>query len=609
MCGISGIISVENKKQEHIALLHNIINDQYRRGPDNNNYKIFENGASYCLLGHNRLSIIDLNQNANQPMSDAEQDNWIVFNGEIYNYVELKQELLAKGIIFKTNSDTEVLLTLLKLYGVDAINKLNGMFAFAWYQTSTQTLHLVRDRFGVKPLYFYQTDQTITFASTAKEIAKAYHLKPNYEYIAKGLQYSVFEDDTSISQYANISYLLPGSWLKINYGNAKLNTCTGRYYSLAQNVQLRQDEISLMDYKSAKNLLEEIVSTAVCMRLRADVPIGLSLSGGLDSSAIAALASQTHTNLVAFTFGDKNNYKTEGPLVDQLSKKLNINVVYVKPSIQEIEKSFWGTLEAQDAPFGGPSIIAQNLVYQSAHQHNIKVILGGQGGDESLMGYLKYRVFYLQSLLRQKKFMSAFFYFSTLLPTIWPQIKRAPLLFKASKRYTSKKGIISALHLPEVFINMNVEGGSLVNRQMVDILKTSLPTLLRYEDRNAMYHSIESRLPFLDYRFIEFALALPVSMKLSKGFGKWILRDILKNKIPNSIRMAKYKRGFDVSQNWYAMGLGNIVRQTLNQKKDILQDVFKTAVDIDKEYADTSLSSSFNKFAEATSLIWMFDKL
>jgi asparagine synthase (glutamine-hydrolysing) len=604
MCGIAGMIG-----QTSEVPLHTILEQQNARGPD---FRALERIDPQVLFGHNRLSILDLSAASHQPMWDSSQRFCISYNGEIYNYLELKRELQGLGHVFRTTGDTEVLLEAWKRWGTDALERLNGMFAFALFDKEAQKVYLVRDRFGVKPLFYAEKGNKFLFASSGKGIAQYFDLKPNLEYVAKGIQYWLFEDDTNLSQYHGLKALEGGCLLELDL-NRPNSSQLHRYYHLEERAeQLAQRLLGYSDEALTQMVLQEL-TRAVSVRLRSDVPVGVSLSGGLDSSSITRVASELHGKVKGFTFGDPLDARSEGPLVAQLAQQTGIEAHYIGVDIgvgenPDWHKLLWDTLEAQDAPFASTSIMAQNVVYAEVKRQGIKVLLGGQGGDELFMGYRKFQMGFLLERVRQRDFVGALGFALTLLPSVLAELPRAKLYGQAARRYLGPKKSEpdTGLHFPRYDKPLLARTSSLRGRQIQDILVSSLPTLLRYEDRNSMSHSVESRLPFMDYRLAELALALPATLKLRGGYGKWVVRKALEGRIPESIRMARYKRGFDVSQNWLERGLGGAIRTGLLEREDVLKEYFDG--DVEKVFSDSHLHEQRSRFTAAMSLLWLGGK-
>ncbi len=606
MCGISGAVSFQRSESELERLVSGFVAGQMRRGPDHQAQISHTFNQARVVLGHNRLSIIDLSDTAHQPMWDTSNRWCVVYNGEIYNYLELRDELKNLGHEFKTQSDTEIILEAFKAWGVAGIEKFNGMFAFALLDVETQKLFLVRDRFGVKPLFYTQHNNALAFASSAKVLANTFESSANLDYVARGIHYLEYENSGNTSPYENILALPAGHFAEINL-QQNISPKIHRYYHLQQKVeQLRakHDNLSLAD---AIEQLDALLNSAIGLRLRADVPLAVSLSGGLDSSSIAVLAAKQHPEVVGFCYGQPSDASSEGPIVAELLQhtKLQINYIWPESTPQNIQTAFSETLEAQEAPFPSLSILAQNMVYKTAKNFGIKVLLGGQGGDEAFMGYRKFQLFQLRHLINTKQYILALQFLGSLTSMLLAELPQMGMYWQNRNRYTTNSGSNSNLVLAKSTLDLGLNNSEPWQRQASDVTDHSLPTLLRYEDRNSMYHSIESRLPFLDFRIIEFGLALPEQFKLNDGYGKWIMRQIMKSKIPASIWAAKYKRGFDVKQKWIEAGLGNMLRSTIEDSLPSVQAFLKPNTDIGAVFDNQSLQHSPTALPEAITLVWL----
>lgn len=604
MCGIAGVYSSRPIEQFEASVAR-IVESQHRRGPDFQAIEIIRGHRAGVVLGHNRLSIIDLSPTGNQPMWDANRRLCVVFNGEVYNYVELRAELVALGHRFISTSDTEVLLESFKRWGDGAFSRLNGMFAFALFDTYDERFYLVRDRFGVKPLYYAADGDTVHFASTSGAIATLLGLAPNLEYASYGVRYALYEH-ADAAPYAGMKALVPGHWLEI--GPNGLTASPRPYYDLRSRAANLIDSLAAMPAKRVVDSVAELLDDSVRIRLRSDVPVAVSLSSGLDSSTVTALAARyPQEKLHGFTFGHPQAPDSEGPVAAQLAEMANIDVTYVWPSVDEICRAYQETLDAQAGPFPGGSIIAQYLVFQAARAAGFKVLLGGQGGDEGFMGYRKFQAFRFRQLAAQRHYVKALGYALSLLPVFFAERWRWWDSWKARNRYMKRSGLTTVLRLPYTEMDLGYAPSEpLRNRQVLDIVSASLPTLLRYEDGNSMGNSIESRLPFLDYRIMEYGIALPESMKLRGGHGKWIVRQAVAGKIPEAIRTARYKKGFNVQQNhWIDGGLGELLRAMLHERSRQISDWIVADANIDEVFSNEQLKSRPSAFAEATTLIWL----
>lgn len=542
MCGIYGFVNFKefdnnSLKEKHLKSLDVISH----RGPDNSTLKFYNtkttNEELYNLvLGHNRLSIIDLNSNSNQPFEY--EDYVIIFNGEIFNYLELRNELIEDGVSFKTNSDTEVLLKLYIKRGESAFNRLNGMWAFSILDKKTNKLIISRDRFGIKPLYYISTEDKFIFSSEIKQLIN--HLD------------TIESDSQNIKDYLSLSLLDHNNktFFKDIY---KLPQSTTRVIDLKtgkHNDNLYWDITNIIPYK--KTYLEAVkeyqllFEEAVKIRLRSDVPIGNTLSGGLDSSSIAVVAKNNTPNLLNFAVVSNKKGVSEEKYVDELIKANNINVKKLSSDTFNPWEKIEEVIYHHDEPILSFSAVNHyNMMKKIKHETNLTVILSGQGGDEGLCGYGKYMI---MNIIEKRKtnilqfFQESFYSFPRL-------IKEFNL--NLSKRYFSgflsqNKNFTFSVEKPRDFSIAN----TITNRQIADYRKYSVPPLCHYEDRNSMAYALEVRLPFLDYRLVEFSLSLPIAFKLKKGVSKRILRDAIKE-LPKLISRRKVKMGFNIPEKDY----------------------------------------------------------
>lgn len=609
MCGISGIYTTRVTEQ-HRDIINTIIKSQFSRGPDHQAMVILKGKHAEAVFGHNRLSIIDLSEQANQPMWDATGRYCITYNGEIYNYIELRNELKTLGRTFNTNSDTEVILNAFAAWGINALDRFHGPFAFALFDKITEELWLCRDRFGVRPLYYVQMNNVLYFASSTSVLAKKLNLKPNLTYVAKGLKYLVYEDNTNISPYLQMTSLPSSCYLHAKFdGDGKLLANIKVYYDLSKNVQRLTHELPINQLDSLLQLITETFEQAVHIRLRSDVPLAISLSSGLDSSSIAAFVSKKNRNTIGFSVGHPHNKKSEGPLIAKCAKYLDIQIEYVWPTQNEMIEGLYKTLEVQDAPFSSLSVVAQYILYRRVHACGIKVLLGGQGGDESFMGYRKFLLFWIQELLRQKRYLATAKNLWQMLPMFTAEMTSLGIYWRHRRRYMKgNKGLANALQLPEspVLHLNNLTNQALQVRQIQDITEFSLPTLLRYEDRNGMGNSVESRLPFLDHRLVELGVALPEAIKLRAGYGKWPIREIMRNKIPDQIRLARYKRGFDIPlAALLKAGFGQSIRTALQSNSLVIKEFLNNSMKVNQLFSDQQLTHRQSAIAEAITLLWL----
>jgi asparagine synthase (glutamine-hydrolysing) len=612
MCGITG--AIEFMEINHLDFkegsdLHSYIAS---RGPDFYAYEEVDIDIYKVTLGHSRLAIIDLTSASNQPMWSVNGRFVITYNGEIYNYQEIKKELILLGYFFSTEGDTEVIIKAWEAWGQNCLSKFNGMFAFAILDKQSQELFLVRDRFGVKPLlYGYLASGQLLFSSSISAVAKQVGEEVDLEYCSIGLRYGFFEGNMNSSPFKKVKYVKPGSILKFTLKD-KLITEEKVWYSLEEEVENKI--VELINY-SEEELIEKgkfLITDATSLRLRSDVPLAVSLSGGVDSSSIAAIAKFEVNNLVGFSYGSPENKKSEGPKVDRFVKEMGIDVHYIHPkySSKDLGDLFDRVSAAQEAPFFGLSILAQQEVYKEVSQQGFKVLLGGQGGDEIFAGYKKFFFIALQNAWDKRKINDCISYLHSFGILLLQGMGDYKLYWQQRNRYIKKQGkdliLLNGLASDSVDL---LEHTSLRKRQISDVQNYSIPSLLRYEDRNSMSFSIESRLPFMDYRLVEFAIALDDRMKIKNGYGKWALREIMRSTIPEFILNDRLKRGFDVTQDWINEGVGDRIRNNLLENKNKIKNYVSDFNELEKSLTIKNLSDNSNLLYEAMVLNFLVDPI
>lgn len=564
MCGIFGALKFSgyfnDKDYRKFIELTDLVS---YRGPDAKGYitfnlkdNIFNSREKFDLFfGHRRLSIIDLSERANQPMSDGE-GLWIIYNGEIFNYLELKKELIQKGYTFKTNTDTEVILKVFREWGSLGFNKLNGMWAFALLDLLNRKVILSRDRFSIKPLYYYMPDDnTLYFGSEIKQLLpllseKKINKKVMFVFLQQGLL-----DYNEQTFFEGIIKLQPKTNLIIDFMENKI-----------QNEQYWDYEIEeVFNINFAIEKFRELFFDSVRIRLRSDVSIGALLSGGLDSSSITVIANNfMNESLTAFSVVSTDKRYSEEKFIDILHSVKNIKVkkLFFEPRI--VLDFIDDVIYHNDEPFGSLSVVAQySILKKIKEKSDIIVVLSGQGGDEILMGYLKYFFFYLKELLIRKSFISA-------IKEVFLSLSNRTIIWqfniKEAKRYipylNRNKNYLIVKETFEPIWKYN----TLQERQILDIDKYSVPALTHYEDRNSMAHSLEIRLPFLDHRLVSFVLSLPVSFKLNNGWSKYILRKSM-YELPYEIRWRKDKQGFITPEElWLKKDFSKLINHIFTKK-------------------------------------------
>ena len=539
MCGISGIVDKNNNSvsREKIQKINNLAS---HRGPDGEGYYLGNNFA----IGHRRLSIIDLSSSGAQPMTYL--DNYVItYNGEIYNYKELKIELSEQGYTFHSKTDTEVILASYDCWGKNCVKKFNGMWAFTIFDKRKNILFCSRDRFGIKPFYFYQNKDFFVFGSEIKQILPEVNdLKVNkkilIDYLLEGLEdhcnETFFENILKLEQSCNLIYELSSHKYRIE-----------KYFELHINQDIRD-----LNENDSINLYEKTFSDAVSLRLRSDVKVGTCLSGGLDSSAVVAFANQKKSgNTFTAIHGkshDKN--KDESYFAKKVSEQLNIDLSIYETSNESLIKNINNCIEILEEPFGGLSCLLYIFVMDEAKKNELVVLLDGQGGDETLLGYERYFSNYLNSLNIYRKLLefsnisnnSNLGIVNLLKYWIFFSMKsfRKIILSKRANFIKNKYKKLSAKEK-----NSKKTSDKIFNLQISEITKIQLPHLLRYADRISMSRSIESRVPFLDYRLVETAVSLKTELKIKNGWSKYILRKIIDDKLDKEIVWRKTKFGFE----------------------------------------------------------------
>jgi asparagine synthase (glutamine-hydrolysing) len=611
MCGVLGLIRPirldTQASNEFISLGLEAISP---RGPDGSAV-VHDHCADFeVILAHSRLSIIDLSDHGRQPMQE-ESSGWsITYNGEIYNYLEIREDLRALGWSFHGQSDTEVLLKAWIQWGLDSLRRLNGMFAFAIFSRKTGEMWLVRDRFGVKPLLWGRShDGSLGFSSSVAAVARFLHAEVDLEYCARGLRYRAFEVPGSEAPFKGVNAVPPGGWLKIQISSTGLDISDGRWYDLKQGVERTTLLIEACSDEDVLQKCEELLRDAVQVRLRSDVPVAVSLSGGLDSSTIAAIASRHVPLLNGFTYGSPTAAQSEGPVVAEFAQVVGITAQYIWPehTAAGLDTLLERVLGCQEAPFPGLSVLAQNEVFRIVREAGFKVLLGGQGGDETFAGYRKFFVVAARDALNRHDVVGSLRLLYCLGLMLWHEAGQARTYWHALSRYRNKSAFAFNL-LDWAPPDANLWGGAsctLADRQIDDIQQWSVPSLLRYEDRNSMGHGVESRLPFMDYRLVELALALPARLKIAKGYGKWALRHVTDSVVPDVVRLNRKKRGFDVTQSWIEGGIGASLRARIQDHQSALSPYLKRGLHYETLLSDDAFKRNPNLLDEALMLAWL----
>jgi len=567
VCGISGIINRYQKKvpKKEIENINSLI---AHRGPDDEGFYFGENFA----FGHRRLSILDLSSDGHQPMHYLDRYT-ITYNGEIYNYLELKEELLSFGYKFHSETDTEVILASYDKWGEECVTKFNGMWAFAIYNKQENIIFCSRDRFGIKPFYYTQIEDKFIFGSEIKQLLEFY---PN-RYVNKKIliDYLVigYEDHTNETFFDNIFKLEQSHNLVYDLDNNSFSI--KRYYDI---------NLHPHNKKFNKELYEEKLRDAIKLRLRSDVKVGTCLSGGLDSSSIASIVSDIYNKnsvekFIAIHAKSTQKNNDESQFAKDVAEYCRLDLKIVEPSQEDFVKILDEVIYTQEEPFGSPSIFMQYFVMKKAKEENCKVMLDGQGGDETLLGYERYYPAYLISL-NFFEMMKNFFNVSKNSKLSIKQLMKYMLYFTNAKvrikRLKRRSTYIKKEYL-NIMSNDMVEESSknylnIFNLQHNEIYKTQMPHLLRYEDKNSMRNSIETRLPFIDFNVLETALSLESNLKIKDGWTKYVLRQVVDTLLPQNIVWRKNKFGFEAPTKSWLDSIENNIRESI-QNSLILEKI------------------------------------
>jgi asparagine synthase (glutamine-hydrolysing) len=598
MCGISGVVSINTVSIDSFVKMNQIIK---HRGPNDEGFVIFNDydfevlGSSdtaadswssnelyspksdinytifdaYVGFGHRRLSILDLSPKGHQPMCTRDERFWITFNGEVYNYLEIRKELIALGYNFNTDTDTEVILSAYQQWGVECQSKFNGMWAFAVYDRIDKTIFLSRDRFGIKPLYYwFSPEGDFYFASEIKQftVIPGWKAVLNKERALDYLYYAL-TDHTEETLFNGVYTIPPSHFVfevvdKLKGYNSKLKT--DKWYTIPI-------EDSKLTFAEAKNQFLEKFKDSIKLHLRADVPVGSALSGGLDSSSIVSyiniLLKQEKKSESQKTFSscsvdpifDERNW------MEEVVKETQVDGHYIYPKGEDVFKLTEELIWYMDEPYQSQSAFLGYHVFEEARKNNVIVLLNGQGADEYLSGYSSYRILRQKTLVKRVKLYQLYREMGSISQTFEMILHTAFDLIPKKLRYIlssyNKKNrlfnkIVNFKILDTVRVHPykllkynNQSPSSISNHQL---FREPLQKYLRWEDRNSMAHSVEARVPFLDYRLIEFIHSLPLDYLDAPNHSKKILVEALKGILPEKVRNRKDKKGFVTpEQRWF----------------------------------------------------------
>jgi asparagine synthase (glutamine-hydrolysing) len=613
MCGIAGIIdltgSAVDNLENRLAHMSRLIE---HRGPDDQG--IWMGPRRAVGFAHRRLSIIDLSAGARQPMV-GENNSVLTYNGEIYNYLELMDEL-SDSWQFKTHSDSEVILAAFAKYGIDCLQKLRGMFAFAVWDG--QTLLCARDRFGIKPFYYAQVGDRLYFASEAKALIPFLdNVEPNVQALSEYFTFQYSVSDQTLFQ--GIKQLMPGHYLTIKNGRV----VTERYWDVHYDI----------DYDHSPEYfnrhLEELIDDSVNVHLRSDVDVGCYLSGGVDSSLISALANQKQdisTKMFHGRFTYSDSYD-ESYYAKIAAKETGGDLQMIDINSQDFIDSIHKVIYHLDYPVAGPGSFPQYMVSKLASQH-VKVVLGGQGGDEIFGGYARYVIAYFEQCIRAAmdgSYKNGNFVVTpeSIIPNLnvlkeyqplMKQFWKEGLFEDIDKRYLRlidrsadvknevRWDMLDSEHVYQQFDSIfnstrNVRKEAYFDSMTHFDFKCLLPALLQVEDRVSMAHGLEARVPMLDHKLVEFVATIPADVKFKGGRMKCLLKNAYKDVIPKQILDRRDKMGFPVPLNEWMQG----------ELKDFVLDIFNTGKARNRPFIDYSaVIAEIEKTAKFSRKLWAF---
>lgn len=624
MCGIAGIYNPKGVELAEVVALSQTLK---HRGPDDEGFFLSNNEQTQNCRGndtiaelqslkhlseinysptlalvHRRLSILDVSALGHQPLSTADERYSIVFNGEVYNFKEIRKDLEQKEYVFKSNSDTEVVLNAFAEWGKECVTRFVGMWAFVIFDQQENTLTLSRDRFGIKPLYFFKNESCFVFASEIKALLK---LKDVDQTISNENLGSYLAFGTTANPYQNLFKNIVDIEPGCNY-HYNLNTLVLTkecYFSIDDQLPVNTADITTNTQK-----FEDLFNDSIALHLRADVEIGSCLSGGLDSSAIVYSASQQLNGLPIKTITAAYQNKTidESDYAKMVANDLkNVTDIYTYPDAKTLVADMDKMIYYQDLPIGSTSIFAQWEVMKCARKNNIKVLLDGQGADEILGGYYNFAGIHLIELLKKLQFNRFFKEYNQLKRNFTPQIKNAVLRaayyylpsslqqqLRAKERLSYN--FIHPDKVKELDLLIPKRGGKTFNEHVNLSVKFGMCELLRYEDRNSMAFSIESRVPFLDHRLVDFIRTLPTNQKIHKGWTKYVLRKMLNDKLNDKVVWRKDKKGFVTpQQDWKNELMKNLTTELKESDLPSLMDRNYVMQLCDKDFSNASHLSEF----------------
>jgi asparagine synthase (glutamine-hydrolysing) len=584
MCGIAGFIGQQNKFPRK-SIIQNCLKLMKKRGPDDQSSLEFKKKFKYLFCA-SRLSIIDLNKRSNQPFED--ENGVLIFNGEIYNYIEVKKKLKKKNIKFSTDSDTEVLLKFLHHEGEDKIEELDGMWSFAYYSKKRKITVLSRDKFGEKPLYYNlsKKDNYLIFGSNVnyiKELSKKkFHIdEEKIINFIKNSYRSVFSSEGTF--FRDINYLEPGTNLIID---ENLNIKFKKYWNKSK-YKVKVDKLSI-----ATSKLKKLIKSEFKKSFRSDTPIAFLLSGGVDSSIISSISSKTKKDIKFYSFKSKSKKYDESKNINILKKKFNLKHQYILSNKKQNFKMLDNFIGDSGFPLMSSTYLAYGSLCKKINKDKYKVLVSGNGGDEIFSGYYAHHMSYLLSIEKENNFKKKYLEWEK---NTKPFIRMSILKnFKEYKKMA--KGKNPTFHESSEYLkffkkeirsknlkNKNYSQDQFINHLDRDLFEDSIPAQLHSIDNISMYYSIESRAPYLSKNLFDLRNETNKNLLIQNGISKYILRNAFKKEIPNSIMYEKEKIGFysplNETINLKNKKITNLILNNSITKKYLNKDLIKSKID------------------------------
>ena len=602
MCGIAGYLG---RKKISKRLIQKTLKFMKNRGPDNQSYKLYRVFDLNLYMLHSRLNIIDINKRSNQPY--VFNDHAIIFNGEIYNYLELKQDLIRKGVKFSTNSDTEVLLKSYLFYGLKFLQKLEGMWSFVILNKKSDQVLISRDRFGEKPLYYTFEKNELFFGSEIKFIKSLSNKKFKiddrhlFKYLFLGYKSIKKNYDTyfeKIKEFPKSSYLILNKNFKLNFK---------RYWHL----QYKPKKILL---KTAIKKTKDLLKNSIKMRIRSDVPIAFSLSGGVDSNVLAGITKKKfNKNIKCFSIIDKDQRYNEQRNIKITKNFLKCSIKNIIPPQTNNLKKLERLIEYHDSPISTINFLVHSYLAEKVSRNNFKVLISGVGADEIFSGYYDHTLQYLYEIRHLSTFKDEFKNWKEKIQAhIRNPIFKSGMLYLKNVKFREHLFNFYQKKLPFIknkykrnhskFYEKNFTKSLMRKRMLNELFFESVPVILKEEDLNCMKNSIENRSPYLDKKLIEYLFTLPTKLLISKGFTKFLLRMVGKNYVHKKILNDTKKVGFNYSihsiiklkseqfKNKFLSKNNKIFKFINNKKFKVL--FFKTEIQNDEKFIFNFISAS-----------------